>query len=380
MFTEESSAQLIDAIYDAALDAGYWPHVLERLAQSFGSSSAHLAVDYVAMTQGAMVSIGTDPDYAQRYRDYYATRNVLWQRWMRRSADKILTDRILMPKDELRRSEFYNDFLRPQGGEEILISMAWQQADRANSLTLWRPERYGAWQPEHMKALASLTPHLRRALQVNQSLGDLHLAHELASEALHRLENGVIVADAQARPLFANRAAEAILADAGGLRVDRQRLAARQAGDTAALRRLIAGAAAEGGGSLVIERETRPSLMVMIVPVKPELPLLLRRPAGAIVFIKDLERPAAFSLTVFAQYFDLTPAQSALAHEMMCGDGVRAAAARLDIAYATARTHLLQIFQKTGTTRQAELVRLMLEWSDAPAASRNPRRQIKTCG
>jgi DNA-binding CsgD family transcriptional regulator len=120
--------------------------------------------------------------------------------------------------------------------------------------------------------------------------------------------------------------------------------------------------------------------MVMIVPVKPELPMLLRRPAGAIVFIKDLERPAAFSLTVFAQYFDLTPAQSALAHEMMCGDGVRAAAARLDIAYATARTHLLQIFQKTGTTRQAELVRLMLEWSDAPAAARNPRRQPKTRG
>jgi DNA-binding CsgD family transcriptional regulator len=330
------------------------------------------------MTPGMMISVGSDPDYAKRYGDYYAARNVLWQRWLRRPPTTILTDRAVMPKGELRRSEFYGDFLHPQDGDELLISMAWWQPDRATSLTLWRPERYGAWQPVHMKALGALTPHLRRALQVNQGTGDLRFAHELASEALNRLEHGVIVADAQARPLFANHVAEAILADAGGLRLERQRLAAPRTGDTTALRQLIAGAAAEGGGSLVIEREMRPSLMVMVVPVKPELPLLLRRPPGAIVFIKDLERPAAFSLTVLAQYFDLTPAQSALAHEMIRGDGVRAAAARLGISYATARTHLLQICQKTGTTRQAELVRLMLEWSDTPAAARNPRPRPKT--
>jgi DNA-binding CsgD family transcriptional regulator len=45
----------------------------------------------------------------------------------------------------------------------------------------------------------------------------------------------------------------------------------------------------------------------------------------------------------------------------MHGDGIPAAAARLGVARSTARTHLLKLFQMTGTNRQAELVRLLLE-------------------
>jgi DNA-binding CsgD family transcriptional regulator len=365
----EENAHLIDVIYDAALDAGKWPHALKRLGHSFGCSSAHLSVDYFTKTAGSMISVGTDPDYARRYADYYAARNVLWQQWMRRPPDAILTDRTLMPKEQLRRSEFYNDFLHPQEGDEILISVAWQETDRANILTLWRPERLGPWERGHMTALATLTPHLRRALQANQCISDLCVAHDVASEALHQLDHGVIFADDQARLLFANRAARAMLADARGLCLEQQRLTARRAKDAASLRRLIAGAAAGGGGSVVIQREMRPSLMVMVMPVRTGFSLLRRPPPVAILFVKDLERPAPFSLGVFAQYFDLTPAQSALAHEVIRGDGVRAAAARLGMSYATARTHLLQIFQKTGTTRQAELVRLMLEGNEPPAAA-----------
>ena len=91
-------------------------------------------------------------------------------------------------------------------------------------------------------------------------------------------------------------------------------------------------------------------------------------PPSAVIFITDPERPAKPSLAAFAAYYGLTPAQAALAREMVKGDGVAAAAGRLKISYATARVHLLQIFQKTATCRQAELVRLMMEWSERPIA------------
>jgi hypothetical protein len=47
--------------------------------------------------------------------------------------------------------------------------------------------------------------------------------------------------------------------------------------------------------------------------------------------------------------------------------------ARLGIAYTTARTHLLQIFQKTGTARQTALVRLMLDRNEGSIVDQ-PRR------
>ena len=58
--------------------------------------------------------------------------------------------------------------------------------------------------------------------------------------------------------------------------------------------------------------------------------------------------------------FGLTLAEIALIHELTGGSSLQTAADKLNIKIATARTHLHRIFAKTGTKRQAELIRLML--------------------
>ena len=59
----------------------------------------------------------------------------------------------------------------------------------------------------------------------------------------------------------------------------------------------------------------------------------------------------------------MTPAEAGFAVEILKGDGIQAAADRLAISLATARTHLSRIFDKTGVRRQAELVRLLISVS-----------------
>jgi DNA-binding CsgD family transcriptional regulator len=54
--------------------------------------------------------------------------------------------------------------------------------------------------------------------------------------------------------------------------------------------------------------------------------------------------------------FGLTPAEARLALHLVAGETLRSAEAKLSISYETARTHLKNIFNKTGTCRQAELV------------------------
>ena len=56
----------------------------------------------------------------------------------------------------------------------------------------------------------------------------------------------------------------------------------------------------------------------------------------------------------------LTRAEAAFLGEIVKGDGLQAAADRLGVSLATARTHLRHVFEKTGTQRQAELVGLMV--------------------
>lgn len=210
-----------------------------------------------------------------------------------------------------------------------------------------------------------------------------HPIADLAREALNHLEHGVLLVDAQARIFFANHAAEGLLAAASGLRIEGRVLGARRAADTAALRRLIGEAVRCGhGGSMVIARDARPALIVLAVPYKPrafatEAFASSAEQPGAVIFVKNLEAPVGLALSAFARHFGLTRAQATLAREIAAGDGVAAAARRLGISYGTARTHLLQTFQKTGARRQAQLVRMMMDWNERPIiASGRPGRWL----
>jgi DNA-binding CsgD family transcriptional regulator len=62
------------------------------------------------------------------------------------------------------------------------------------------------------------------------------------------------------------------------------------------------------------------------------------------------------SIDLLRCHFGLTPAEARLALQLVAGEPLRAAAAKLSITYETARTELKNIFNKTGTCRQAELV------------------------
>jgi DNA-binding CsgD family transcriptional regulator len=62
------------------------------------------------------------------------------------------------------------------------------------------------------------------------------------------------------------------------------------------------------------------------------------------------------SIDLLRCHFGLTPAEARLALHLVAGETLRSAEAKLSITYETARTHLKNIFDKTGTCRQAELV------------------------
>jgi DNA-binding CsgD family transcriptional regulator len=63
---------------------------------------------------------------------------------------------------------------------------------------------------------------------------------------------------------------------------------------------------------------------------------------------------------VLQDLFGFTPAELALATDILAGHDLAASAARRRITLHTARAHLRRLFEKTGTRRQAELMRLLL--------------------
>jgi DNA-binding CsgD family transcriptional regulator len=65
-------------------------------------------------------------------------------------------------------------------------------------------------------------------------------------------------------------------------------------------------------------------------------------------------------IDLLQRHFGLTPAEARLALHLVAGETLRSAEVKLSISYETARTHLKNIFNKTGTSRQAELLVVIL--------------------
>jgi DNA-binding CsgD family transcriptional regulator len=80
----------------------------------------------------------------------------------------------------------------------------------------------------------------------------------------------------------------------------------------------------------------------------------------AILIVTDPERARQVHRKQLRERYGMTAAEADFALEIVKGDGRQAAAVRLGVSLATARTHLERIFAKTGVHRQAELVRVLL--------------------
>jgi DNA-binding CsgD family transcriptional regulator len=175
----------------------------------------------------------------------------------------------------------------------------------------------------------------------------------------------VFLLDNRKRIVFCNQAAEALQSAGDGIRFSVHRIGLLHKQDDSKLQSLIEQALSRTGSrSSGTMRAQRPSgkqpFGIFVSPLSREYPgLALFRPAVCIV-VSDPEIRPFLPIQRLEESFGLTTAEARLAVLLAYGEDLQRAAEQLDITYSTARTRLAQIFQKTGTRRQAELVRLIL--------------------
>jgi DNA-binding CsgD family transcriptional regulator len=224
------------------------------------------------------------------------------------------------------------------------------------------------------KLLERLLPHLAGAALVRRRLAVALAASEAPRALVGLLDRGVFLLDAAARLGWANPTAQHFLSRRDGLAVDRAGMVvAAKPGETSALRRLVATAAAAGagvgleaGGALSLSRPSggRP-WVVRVVPLAPEIGLagmprqLPRRPEAALL-VGDPDEIRAPSGELLVQAYGLSRAEAALAARLVEGASLREAANALAISENTAKTQLKAVFAKLDVDRQTALVRRVL--------------------
>ena len=99
-----------------------------------------------------------------------------------------------------------------------------------------------------------------------------------------------------------------------------------------------------------------------------------RYSAVAAVFIAEAGRQGTLPYDMIAQRYQLTAAELRVLFGIVEIGGVPEVAAAFGVADATIKTHVSRLYEKTGTGRQADLVRLVAGFSMPVARERDGAR------
>lgn len=378
----DSLGSLIDAIYDAGLDARRWPALLARLARRIGATHVNLSVlapdDALPLADWS----GIESDFARGYAQHYGALDPLVPQVRRWPAGTLVTDTMIRPQAAHARSEFVQDWVRPQRIHTVAFASVMREDGVAAVLGALRhtPRFYA---DDELEVLRALLPHLRNAIRVQRRVAQsLQIAAPHAQpapadplaaldafDALDSLAQCVLIADRDAHVVFANRAASALLAQARGLREERQGLCAPTLDTTQRLRAMIARASSSeagtrAGGAMLIERAAHDApLQVLVAPLGTHRVIdgvtAVSRRGTAMLVMTDPQAARRGVEQRLIALFGLTPAEARVAGEVGKGHEPRDIAATLQIMPSTVRTHLHHVFAKTATRRQGDLMRLL---------------------
>jgi DNA-binding CsgD family transcriptional regulator len=365
-------SEFVGLIYDTALDPDAWPTMLNGLADLLAATTGAHFGSYNSRTYVTRnIAPRFDPEYIRSFSEYWAGCDVFWQRGANYPVGAVFMPETFMSREEHCRTDIFNDWYKPQGAEALMRTNLLIEGPVSTVVTVGRRYSEGNFGTTEVRLFTALIPHLQRAVQLQLRLAGVDGPPTGTAEMLNRLLQGVLLVDAGARVIFANSAAERMLRAGGGVALGRDGLRAETPGETRLLRRIIADCAEPrdelggDGGRVRLSRENRAPLTALVIPHRARFAWIDVAQPRAILFITDPEEAAVVRRESLRQDFGLTPAEAGFTREVLKADGLQAAADRLGISLTTARTHLAHVFDKTGTHRQAELVRLILRTQPA---------------
>jgi len=200
----------------------------------------------------------------------------------------------------------------------------------------------------------------RRIQYIGKVLDARTIERARMAQALDALRCAVVLTDARGTILHANGAAEDMLRDGTPILRTGGILTTSAPAAAAELRAAIAHAANDERIGLAISLTgpgEQPATAHILPLTGSELRTRLQPPAVAAVFIGAPPHEQDAADTVAAA-FGLTSAETQVLARLLAGRTLAETAASLGIAATTAKSHLQNIFTKTGVKRQADLMRL----------------------
>jgi DNA-binding CsgD family transcriptional regulator len=368
------SAVIVPEIYKATVDSSHWDYVLETVARMTGSKTAclyHLDKNFGMVN--TIAQYGCPPHLVQSYNKQFADLDTYFDNTVEQEIPEEPLHQFIHPGsrhfDELD-PKIYESWMKPQDIHHIGRIQFLNTESHKASIALLRDEASGEWSDGDIRIIDEIVPHLKRAIDIHAEFTRLRLKQDALVQGLDRLVIGLILYDQQARAVYVNPTAKAIIAAHPALALNDEGLYLYHAEDNRQLRKTILRTATIDSDdswkqsiSIGITHPDVPApLPLLVTPMHAHLLTTELDYEGArvAVFISDPNMPQPISVDNLVSVYKLTPSEAQVAISIANGHSIENIAQKSNHSAHTIRSQLKSTFKKTGVSRQSELIKLLL--------------------
>jgi DNA-binding CsgD family transcriptional regulator len=365
--------RLTTLAYSAALAPEKWQLVLDAMTEISGGARTHMfGFDLEASTSVVSGYSGYDPDFLPAYDEYFHQKNVWAEGFINADAGVSVSSEWMCPREDLYRSEFYNDWVRPQedilgGGGALLFKEDKRMFAFGGNIRRRDVDRLEArW----LRLVGELVPHFQQAFEISRMLAGLTLEKRAVMLARDPENAACLVVNNRRRIVHADAKATAMLEDGDLIRRDVSHRMAFAGWQTDRRFETALGAIARSETnrpqSMEIETgvdgETLTCRIAHLEPDKLDYPpfgiLLGHAEPCFLVALSHSSRDEAGAQSI-AGPFGLTGQELNVALKIAEGMTLREIADIRGVSIHTVRNQLKSAMSKTDSRRQADLVRIV---------------------
>ncbi|WP_295042758.1 helix-turn-helix transcriptional regulator [uncultured Paracoccus sp.] len=347
---------LVELIYAALLGESDWQAFLDRLAkplpdgkavlfaQGFGENPGFSAL-HVGMTDQAMADYGS----------HFAARNPWIPAMEATRPGKSVAAHRLCPLEHLARSEFYHDFLVPNDVETSGGLVIERTEDFQFNLTVMSSQtdwdKVDLWAAQFDR----ISPHLRRAADFYRRTSFANGLGDLDGSILDALHLGVVIVGSGCRIRTASAMAQQMFGATIGIDPSgRLRLGCATA------QAMLSAMLSLGYDGPQQQRIVVGDLALTLIRMQRDRERSLFEGPGVCITLEPLRAKGWHAdIDMFSARHRLTPAETRALDGLLSGKTIDQIAREAGRSRETIRSQLKTLYLKTGTTGQADLLRLV---------------------
>lgn len=351
----------------ASTDAiGGWSDVLALLREQLEGHLATLSQHHFASGQGGVVcEYPENPGFRTAYAKY-ASRNPWFLSSEEYTVGRVVTGDELLSNEDLVKTDFYRDLLKPRGLFHCMSGAVVRRGNLVYFVSVHRGQDQSHFGEREKTILKPVLMHISLALENrwrSRQASDLTV---VMKGIVDRYPHPSLLVAADGRVVYCNRSATATSLLSAGLCMEEDRLVAAITVDRAALReaiRAVANAVRNDGDttrSVTLSAPGGQHPAVVSIHAAGNVFAAERGEIDELVLITARNPHIEHDIHTcsFVKQFRLSPAQARVSVMIVTGHSLADTARKLHVSENTARSHLKQIFQKTHTHGQMELVHL----------------------